>query len=158
MDGATRGMPLLSGPPPPEIGGETHCRNCCKEFNLIFARPKRCFHCGYSYCGSSACSGNQALMPRAGGNGYDVQPVCSLCIEMLMITASGKGHLRLMPLSKLRNYCHAYNIRMGNTLEKDDLIDTIIAARTASGCLPPANEKYFRDHSVPDNPGDRQRA
>lgn len=100
MEGGARGMPLLSGPPPPEVGGETHCRNCCKEFNLLFARAKRCFHCGpsprsaallthslpsgYSYCSSSACSGHQALMPRAGGTGYEVQPVCSLCIEMLM--------------------------------------------------------------------------
>ncbi|KAH7099807.1 hypothetical protein BKA62DRAFT_708873 [Auriculariales sp. MPI-PUGE-AT-0066] len=157
-EGATRGMPLLSGPPPPEIGGEANCRACCKEFNILFARAKRCNHCGYSYCGSSTCSGHHALMPRAGGTGYEVMAVCSHCFEMLMITASGKGHLRLQPLSKLRNYCNAYNIPAGGVIEKDDLVDRIIAARNGNGCLPPENETYYRQHSVPDNPGERARA
>ncbi|KAI3998372.1 hypothetical protein K525DRAFT_275257 [Schizophyllum commune Loenen D] len=83
-----RGMPLLSGPPPPpsDTGrAEIACRKCNKEFNIIFTRARRCNHCGYSYCHS--CSDYQALMPRetrSGTNaGYDPAPVCAFCIEML---------------------------------------------------------------------------
>jgi hypothetical protein len=104
MEGPTRGMPLLSGPPP-TMPNESNCRRCNKEFNVIFARSKKCQHCGlslsflcqaafhsscspgYSYCSSNTCSGHQALMPRSGSSGgYDVQQVCSFCIEMLMST------------------------------------------------------------------------
>jgi len=48
MSDAGRGMPLLSGPPPPteSTTAEIACRKCNKEFNLIFARARRCNHCG----------------------------------------------------------------------------------------------------------------
>jgi hypothetical protein len=34
-----------------------------------------------------------------------------------------------MPLSKLRKYVEAYNIKVDRAVEKDDLIDGMIAAR-----------------------------
>ena len=48
----------------------------------------------------------------------------------ISVAASGKTHLRDMPLSKLKNYMQAYNIRMSaDLIEKDDIVDRIIAAR-----------------------------
>lgn len=97
------GMPLLSGPAPPAQTQEQSCRKCNKEFNMLFARSRRCNHCGesirggtcllvlncatwmclpgYSYCHS--CSDYQALMPRSDNSGYDPMPVCAYCIESL---------------------------------------------------------------------------
>ncbi|EGN92843.1 hypothetical protein SERLA73DRAFT_190389 [Serpula lacrymans var. lacrymans S7.3] len=155
-----RGLPLLSGPPPSYTGDlGSSCRRCSKDFNVIFSRAKRCNHCGYSYC--SSCSDFQALMPRPGPlsgiSGYDTASVCAYCIEFLTITASGKTHLKSMPLAKLKKYVDVYNIKVNGAIEKQDLIDSIIAVRTAYGCLPFANEDYYRKHSVPNqgSPGRR---
>lgn len=43
-----RGLPLLSGSPPEPTRSEPTCRKCNKEFNILFARSKRCNHCGES--------------------------------------------------------------------------------------------------------------
>ncbi|KAF7789556.1 hypothetical protein EIP86_000502 [Pleurotus ostreatoroseus] len=125
---AGRGIPLLSGPPPSlSDGNESACRKCNKEFNVIFARSRRCNHC---------------------------------------VTASGKGQLRSLPLAKLKKYAKDYNINVTNVIERDELIDRLIAARAPNGCLLPANEvsgvqivvitvidhvaqNYYRKHSVP---------
>ncbi|KAJ3796160.1 hypothetical protein GGU11DRAFT_832890 [Lentinula aff. detonsa] len=154
MDG--RGLPLLSGPPPPNTSGtaEMGCRKCAKEFNILFTRSRRCNHCGYAYCNS--CSDFQALMPRdssSGQSGYDPMNVCAYCIEFLQITASGKGALKSLPLAKLRKYAGAYNIRIDHAVEKDDVIDALLAARLPNGCLSPENESYYRKYSVPNRSG-----
>ncbi|KAG6837094.1 hypothetical protein H0H93_014986 [Arthromyces matolae] len=95
-----RGLPLLSGPPPPMESGDANCTDY------------------------------QALMPRAGqGSGYDPMNVCGFCIDFLNVTAAGKGILRTLPLSKLKKYLEAYNIEIGRVVEKDDLIDAILRAR-----------------------------
>ncbi|KAI0739044.1 hypothetical protein C8Q80DRAFT_1203564 [Daedaleopsis nitida] len=156
-----RGMPLLSGPPPEPIGNEGSCRKCNKEFNILFARSRRCNHCGYSYCNS--CTDYQALMPRreqadiGGTSGYDPMPVCAFCIEMLQITASGKGQLKQLPMAKLKKYAKAYNIDVAGIIEKDEFVGKLVAARSPDGCLPPANENYYRDHSIPNRSNDRPR-
>ncbi|KAJ3744984.1 hypothetical protein DFH05DRAFT_1396808 [Lentinula detonsa] len=154
MDG--HGLPLLSGPPPPNTSGtaEMGCRKCAKEFNILFTRSRRCNHCGYAYCNS--CSDFQALMPRdssSGQSGYDPMNVCAYCIEFLQITASGKGALKSLPLAKLRKYAGAYNIRIDHAVEKDDVIDALLAARLPNGCLSPQNESYYRKYSVPNRSG-----
>jgi len=48
MSDVGRGLPLLSGPPPPleTPNAESACRKCNKEFNVIFARARKCNHCG----------------------------------------------------------------------------------------------------------------
>ncbi|KDQ58735.1 hypothetical protein JAAARDRAFT_176824 [Jaapia argillacea MUCL 33604] len=151
-----RGMPLLSGPPPIPSGSEDSCRKCNKEFNILFTRSRRCNHCGYSYC--SSCSDYQALMPRAGGmTGYDPMPVCAFCIEFLNMTATGKARLRSLPLAKLKRYLDAYHIQTKGAIEKDDLIDVMIKSRESNGCLPAANEAYYRRYSVPNKPSGRPR-
>ncbi|KAJ7078053.1 hypothetical protein C8R44DRAFT_825569 [Mycena epipterygia] len=146
------GLPLLSGPPPvteSTRADATACRKCSKEFNFILTRSRKCNHCGYSYCHS--CSDYQGLMPRTGSEtGYDVTNVCAYCIEFLTITAGGRGHLKSLPLAKLKKYINAYNIKADRAVEKDDLIDAILAAKQGNGCLPPANESYYRKYSVPD--------
>ncbi|KAJ7719191.1 hypothetical protein DFH07DRAFT_859547 [Mycena maculata] len=146
------GLPLLSGPPPileSTRADASGCRKCSKEFNFLLARPRKCNHCGYSYCNS--CTDYQGLMPRTGNEtGYDVTNVCAYCIEFLTITAGGRGHLKSLPLTKLKKYINAYNIKADRAVEKDDLIDAIVAAKGANGCLPPANENYYRKYSVPD--------
>ncbi|KAH7922753.1 hypothetical protein BV22DRAFT_634493 [Leucogyrophana mollusca] len=146
-DGASpRGLPLLSGPPPPTPGerAEASCRKCNKEFNILFTRSKKCNHCGYSYC--SSCADYQALMPRSGSvSGYDAASVCAFCIELL----SSKAQLKALPLAKLRKYVDAYNIQVKGPIDKLDLVDAIVAARGATGCLPPENEDYYRKNSVP---------
>ncbi len=43
-----RGMPLLSGPAPEYTQNEAACRKCNKEFNILFARSRKCNHCGAS--------------------------------------------------------------------------------------------------------------
>ncbi|KAI0070110.1 hypothetical protein K474DRAFT_1693911 [Panus rudis PR-1116 ss-1] len=149
-------MPLLSGPPPTFDTNEQSCRKCNKEFNVLFARSRRCNHCGYLYCQS--CTDYQALMPRSGsGAGYDPVPVCAYCIENLNITAGSKAYLRNQPMSRLRKYADAYNIDTKGILEKDEFIDTLIKARQQNGCLPPQNENYYRMHSVPNQATDRPR-
>ncbi|KAJ3861034.1 hypothetical protein EV359DRAFT_48001 [Lentinula novae-zelandiae] len=155
MDG--RGLPLLSGPPPPPDSSESAemgCRKCAKEFNILFTRSRRCNHCGYAYCQS--CTDYQALMPRqssSGSSGYDPMNVCAFCIEFLQITASGKGALKNLPLAKLRKYAGAYNIRIDHAVEKDDVIEALLAARQPNGCLSPQNESYYRRYSVPNRAG-----
>ncbi|OJT13142.1 hypothetical protein TRAPUB_10297 [Trametes pubescens] len=151
-----RGMPLLSGPPPEYTANEPSCRKCNKEFNILFARSRRCNHCGYSYCHS--CSDYQALMPRRGNeSGYDPVPVCGFCIELLQITAAGKGQLKQLPMAKLKRYAKAYNIDVGGVIEKDDFIERLIAARMPNGCLPAAKENHYRKGGVPNRAGSRPR-
>ncbi|KAK7467315.1 hypothetical protein VKT23_004372 [Stygiomarasmius scandens] len=141
------GLPLLSGPPPvPEGRAEIACRKCNKEFNVIFTRSRRCNHCGYAYCHN--CTDYQALMPRE--SGYDSMNVCAFCIEMLQITAAGKGQLKTFPLAKLKKYAAAYDIRIDHAVEKDDVVDVLVAARGPNGCLSPARENFYRTYSVPD--------
>ncbi|KAF8962612.1 hypothetical protein BDZ97DRAFT_1105009 [Flammula alnicola] len=150
MSDIGRGLPLLSGPPPPvdSSNADIACRKCNKEFNVIFTRARKCNHCGYSYCHS--CSDYQALMPRNGAEtGYDAMNVCAFCIEFLTITAAGKNQLKGLPLAKLKKYINAYNIKIDRAVEKDDLIDAILTARGHNGCLPRANENYYRTYSVP---------
>ncbi|EIN08433.1 hypothetical protein PUNSTDRAFT_144029 [Punctularia strigosozonata HHB-11173 SS5] len=146
-----RGMPLLSGPPPGPGGSEKNCRKCGKDIGGIFTRARRCQHCGFKYC--SSCSDYQALMPRQGADqsGYDVVNVCGFCIDYLNITASSPSQLRTQKLGKLKEYLDAYNVDRKGALEKDDLINTIVAARGQDGCLPYENEEYYRRHSVPNN-------
>ncbi|KAI9509022.1 hypothetical protein F5148DRAFT_1349640 [Russula earlei] len=157
-DRSTTGMPLLSGPaPPPYVSSraDISCRKCNKEFNIVFTRARRCNHCGYSYC--SSCSDYQALMPREGPSaGFDPVPVCAFCIENLTITAGGRGYLRTLSLARLKKYVDAYNISPDGVLEKDDLIAKIISVRE-NGCLPYANESFYRKHSVPNGRTGRPR-
>ncbi|KAL1685675.1 hypothetical protein GGG16DRAFT_129241 [Schizophyllum commune] len=153
-----RGMPLLSGPPPPpsDTGrAEIACRKCNKEFNIIFTRARRCNHCGYSYCHS--CSDYQALMPRetrSGTNaGYDPAPVCAFCIEMLNVTATPPAALRQMPLAKLKRYVTAYGIKSAQlAVEKEEMVRAVVGVRGQNGCLPLENERFYRQHSVPKHP------
>ncbi|KAJ7226255.1 hypothetical protein B0H12DRAFT_1149277 [Mycena haematopus] len=144
------GLPLLSGPPPVAEGPEpSACRKCSKEFNFLLTRARKCNHCGYSYC--HTCTDFQGLMPRSGNEtGYDMMNVCGYCIEFLSMTASGRGQLRSLPLTKLKKYINAYSIKADRAVEKDDLIDAILAAKGENGCLSPAHENYYRRYSVPD--------
>lgn len=60
-------------------------------------------------------------------------PMPMPCATHALVTAGGKGYLRTMSLSRLKNYVQAYNIKIGrDVLEKDDIIDAIIAARVRS--------------------------
>ncbi|KZT07079.1 uncharacterized protein LAESUDRAFT_725441 [Laetiporus sulphureus 93-53] len=153
---STGGLPLLSGPPPEYSGSEQSCRKCDKEFNVVFTRSRKCNHCGYLYCHS--CTDFQALMPRRSSEpGFDVASVCGFCIDNLTITAGGKSYLRKLPLPKLKKYAGDYNIKVNGVLEKDDLIDAIIAARSPTGCLFRENETFYRKHSVPSRRSRRPR-
>ncbi|KAF9653516.1 hypothetical protein BDM02DRAFT_3087146 [Thelephora ganbajun] len=142
----TRGLPLLSGPPPEPIGPEPACRKCNKEFNILFTRSKRCNHCGYLYC--STCAGYTALMPRE-NSGYNPVPVCAFCIDNLTTTAGSRNYLKSLSLGKLKKYADAYNLRSDQIIEKDDLVDRLMSYRRWNGCLPPENEEFYRKHSVP---------
>ncbi|KAH7886962.1 hypothetical protein F5I97DRAFT_1082937 [Phlebopus sp. FC_14] len=143
------GIPLLSGPPPQPWPPEASaCRKCGKEFHMFFNRQRKCMHCGYGYC--SSCSDYQALMPRnAPLRGHDLAHVCAYCTDLLHITALSKSQLRALPLTKLRRYLDAYNIQIKDPVDKNDFVDAVFAARTPQGCLSPANEAYYRKHSVP---------
>ncbi|KAJ7334707.1 hypothetical protein DFH08DRAFT_879168 [Mycena albidolilacea] len=150
----TLGLPLLSGPPPPSPADPpaSSCRKCSKEFRILLLPRRKCNHCGYSYCYS--CTDYYGLMPRTGDQpGHDQMNVCGYCIEFLSITAEcrfGRGRLKSMPLAKLKKYINAYGIKADQAVEKDDLIDAIIAAIGVNGCLSDAHENYYRKYSVPD--------
>ncbi|KAH9855317.1 hypothetical protein C2E23DRAFT_952114 [Lenzites betulinus] len=151
-----RGIPLLSGPAPEYTANEPACRKCNKEFNILFARSRKCNHCGYAYCHS--CSDFQALMPRRGSeSGYDPAPVCAFCIELLQITACGKGQLKQLPMAKLKRYAKAYNIDVAGVIEKDEFIERLVAARAPNGCLPWVYESHYRKNGVPNRSGTRPR-
>ncbi|EAU89536.2 hypothetical protein CC1G_02425 [Coprinopsis cinerea okayama7 len=140
MAEARRGLPLLSGPPPPLANSAQSegCRRCGKEFNIVFSRSRKCNHCDY-----------QALSPRIDSSGYEMVPVCGYCIDFLNLTAAGKAQLKSLPLAKLKKYANAYGIRITHAVEKDDVIEAILSARRPNGCLAPENENYYRRHSVP---------
>ena len=89
-------------------------------------------------------------MPREGiSAGFDPVPVCAFCIENLtsacpclfwqapsdqerrLVTAGGRSYLRNLALTRLKKYVDAYNIKTDRVLEKDDLIEKIIAARVS---------------------------
>ncbi|KAG9028757.1 hypothetical protein FS842_004707 [Serendipita sp. 407] len=111
-------------------------------------RRKFCNHCGFTYCGS--CCDHQALCPRTDSNrpGYETVLVCTYCIEVLSITASGKSQLRDMPVAKLRMYLDAYGIKPRIAVEKDDLVEAIIDARSLIGGLSPENERFYRRQTI----------
>ncbi|KAF8343111.1 uncharacterized protein EI90DRAFT_3150094 [Cantharellus anzutake] len=159
MTDATRGLPLLSGPPPiVEEPSRSGCRKCGKEFGLL-TRSRTCNHCGFSYC--STCSDHQALMPRSepqsGQPGYEAVPVCAYCIPNLIVTASGRGQLRSMHVPHLRAYAKAYGLSLPqNALEKNEIIEAIFSARGPNGCLSTDNEDYYRRHSVPNRTSGRR--
>ncbi|KAG8961889.1 hypothetical protein FRC00_010933 [Tulasnella sp. 408] len=109
-------------------------------------------------------------MPRSGSEaGYDPVNVCSFCIEPLTselvpiftvlvsirtrvspVTASSRNQLRTTSVAKLRQYLKAFNISTPGALEKDDIVQAVLAARQPNGCLPPELESYYRKNSVPD--------
>jgi hypothetical protein len=98
-------------------------------------------------------------MPRPGSDGYDTMHVCGFCIEFLTsmsfiarnferrffentlltcvfvrsVTAAGRNSLKALPLGKLKKYVASYGIRIDRAVEKDDIIDAIVAAKV--GCL-----------------------
>lgn len=51
---------------------------------------------------------------------------------MWLVTAGGRGYLRNISLARLKRYVDAYNIKVDDVLEKDDLIEKIIAIRVCS--------------------------
>ncbi|KAG1823485.1 uncharacterized protein BJ212DRAFT_683996 [Suillus subaureus] len=150
------GLPLLSGPPPaPSTDrAQNACRKCNKEFIIIFTRSTRCNHCGYLYCAS--CADYPALMPRHGAaSGYDQVHVCAFCIELL--NTSSRTQLKSLPLSTLRRYVNAYDISVKGPIDKNDLVDAIIVAKTPTGTLPSSNESFYRTHRVPKHCSSRPR-
>ena len=107
-----------------------------------------------------------------------------------VVTALGRSQLRSLPIAKLRWYVDAYNIPVKGAIDKNDIVDLVVAARvrrsaflsweyptplpygqiptpfylfifcarsnahfshqqTRQGCLPVANEAYYRKHAVP---------
>ncbi|THH17551.1 hypothetical protein EW146_g3275 [Bondarzewia mesenterica] len=97
-------------------------------------------------------------MPRTGSDsGYQAMPVCAFCIENLNITAGSKAYMKSLSLARLRKYVNAYNIKVDGVLEKDELIARIILSRRNNGCLPPANEEFYRRYSVPSRQSGRPR-
>ncbi|OWZ62769.1 hypothetical protein AYX15_05126 [Cryptococcus neoformans] len=168
-----RGLPILSGLPP--VTESTNCRQCNKDFNPLWRRKNICGHCGYEYC-SSCLSDGQALMPRrpgqaalnprplselkaglglddkrgSSGSGYEAESVCLPCLSMLQVTAAPVTILRSLPIKRLKDYLAAYNIPCIGAKEKEDIVQTVLKARSPStGCLSPEAESYYRRRSVP---------
>lgn len=98
-------------------------------------------------------------MPREGPSaGFDPVPVCAFCIENLTstplflrlrlfgkcfdqegwsVTAGGRAYLRNISLARLKKYVDAYNIGADGVIEKDDLIQRIIAVRVSASSYCP---------------------
>ena len=96
-------------------------------------------------------------MPRGGhASGWDPVPVCAFCVQFLtsmcsvsvtrqclfpydlisrplLVTAGGKAYLRTQSIARLKAYIQAYGLRLGgNVIEKDDVIDAIMAVRVSA--------------------------
>ncbi|KAL7422178.1 hypothetical protein Q5752_002823 [Cryptotrichosporon argae] len=83
-------------------------------------------------------------------SGYDVESVCLPCLSMLQVTAAPVQTLRALPIKRLKDYLAAYDIPCVGPREKDDFVQAVLKARNPqTGCLPPANESYYRRKSVP---------
>ncbi|PPQ71907.1 hypothetical protein CVT26_007202 [Gymnopilus dilepis] len=142
---------------------EKACRSCCKEFG-IFSPGKRCHHCGYHYCRACATHGWAAWpdSPLSRSywtvkDSYTVKNVCCFCVELLKITSAGAARLSTSEFSRedLLRYASSYGIIgvvEGQTLSKAELVK-VIAELSMDGCntLPLHNERYYRQHSVPNN-------
>ena len=48
---------------------------------------------------------------------------------MRAVTAAGRNSLKALPLGRLKKYVAAYGIRIDRAVEKDDIIDAIVAAK-----------------------------
>jgi hypothetical protein len=57
------------------------------------------------------------------------------CVFVRSVTAGGRNYLKGLPLAKLKKYVTAYDIKINRAVEKDDLIDAIVAARVSHLCL-----------------------
>ncbi|KAG8963890.1 hypothetical protein FRC00_004585 [Tulasnella sp. 408] len=68
----------------------------------------------------------------------------------MCVTASSRNQLRTTSVAKLKQYLKAFNISTPGALEKDDIVQAVLAARQPNGCLPPELESYYRKNSVPD--------
>ena len=62
---------------------------------------------------------------RRSFRGRDEDVERGLCV----VTASGKGQLKQLPMAKLKKYAKAYNIDVAGILEKDEFIEKLVAAR-----------------------------
>ncbi|KAF8707674.1 PHD zinc finger, partial [Rhizoctonia solani] len=68
----------------------------------------------------------------------------------------GRASLRAMPLAHLKAYLNAYGLRAPpHAVEKEDYVRAVLDARQNNGCLPKANEDYYRRHSIPQPTGER---
>ena len=47
----------------------------------------------------------------------------------ITVTAAGKNYLKSLPLSKLRKYANAYDVRIDHAIEKEDVIEAVLSAR-----------------------------
>lgn len=50
---------------------------------------------------------------------------------MSSVTAAGRNSLKELSLGKLKRYVNAYSIDIDRAVEKDDIIDSIVAARVS---------------------------
>jgi hypothetical protein len=48
------------------------------------------------------------------------------------VTAAGRNAIKELPLAKLKRYVNSYNIKINRAVEKDDIIDAIMAARVSN--------------------------
>ena len=53
------------------------------------------------------------------------------CVFVRSVTAAGRNSLKALPLGKLKEYVASYGIRIDGAVEKDDIIDAIVAARVS---------------------------
>ena len=76
----------------------------------------------------------------------DLWPDHTDAMRVWTVTAAGRGQLRAQPLSRLRKYVEAYNIKVNGAIEKDDYIDHIIRARVGVGI--PYRGGMFSDYNI----------
>ncbi|KDR80146.1 hypothetical protein GALMADRAFT_265323 [Galerina marginata CBS 339.88] len=150
-------LPILTGPK------DKACRSCAQTFSII-SPAKRCHHCGYHYC--RKCSNYWAAWPTVPmgrlGSEHKAKRVCCFCVRFLKITATGGMYLTAareeFPTGLLLEYALAYDIQVNPGFKpspltpKADLVRAITAlSKDGCSCLPRTNERYYRQHSVPDN-------
>ncbi|CAG8640014.1 4548_t:CDS:2, partial [Funneliformis caledonium] len=136
--GTTFHAPLTHSIPRLKPHNAASCCSCCGITFRMFRQKYNCYNCGNVTCGR--CSDNRAELPKF--SYFEPVRVCNLCYDYLKIMEMNRSQLIRSPTKILREYISAYNLPCHNIIEKDDLINIIMAHRP----LEERYEVYYRDH------------
>ncbi|KAG1876213.1 hypothetical protein F4604DRAFT_686356 [Suillus subluteus] len=82
--------------------------------------------------------------------------VYSVSSFLTLLVETSSNSCRSLPFSAMSTHV-AYDISVKGPIDKNDLMDAIIAAKTLTGTLPLSNESHYRAHGIPKHCSSRPR-